>query len=211
MSTRKRRNRAQPLLYIDTPDQHEAAYLGSTEVEVLYKRNHLGPETESPEENHEGDDQNIQNEENDEDKENEKRRSFNLSKHLGYDWQERSAPSHYATRTRDNLASTLSEQTAKRAPIDDHLGQDNAQNENKKEEKVPKAFAEKSMKEKVEFLLKMRKRTPMTCICKTKEQTWVGTVTAAEEQYFTMQTQQTPYLVTINYDDVKKLSLDHFS
>ncbi|QQK80778.1 hypothetical protein HUG20_13325 [Salicibibacter cibi] len=57
MSTRKRRNRVQPLLYIDTPDQHESAGQGSTEVEVLYKRNHLGEE-EPAEENHEVDDQN---------------------------------------------------------------------------------------------------------------------------------------------------------
>ncbi|QQK80777.1 hypothetical protein HUG20_13320 [Salicibibacter cibi] len=104
----------------------------------------------------------------------------------------------------------MSEHSAKREPIDDHLGIGDDKNEDKKEEK-PQAFVEKSVQEKVEFLLKMRNRTPMTCICKAKEQTWVGTVTAAEEQYFTMQTQQTPYLVTINYDDVQELSLDHFS
>ncbi|QQK76906.1 hypothetical protein HUG15_15915 [Salicibibacter cibarius] len=204
MSTRKRRNRVQPLLYIDTPDQHEAAYLGRTEVEILYKHSHLNAEEELAEENHEGD---VQNEEN------ERRRSFNLSKHLGYDWQASSTPSHYVNRTRDRLASALSEESSnKREPIDDHLGTRllDDQNEDKKGEE-PQVFVEKSVKGKVDFLLKMRKRTPMTCICKTKEQTWVGTVTAAEEQYFTMQTQQTPYLVTINYGDVQELSLDHFS
>ncbi|QDI90864.1 hypothetical protein EPH95_06470 [Salicibibacter halophilus] len=206
MSTRKRRKRVQPLLYIDTPEQHESAYQGSTEVEVLYKRNRLEIEEEPSEEKQEPEEQVEDN------KANERRRSFNLSKHLGYDWKESSAPSRYANRTRDYLESTLTEQPSKREPIAGHLGggNDQSKSENKKEEK-PKSFAEKSVKEKVDFLVKMQMRTPMTCICKTHEQTWVGTVTAADEQSFTMQTQQTPYLVTINYEAVETLSLDHFS
>ncbi|SDI54043.1 CotO family spore coat protein [Natribacillus halophilus] len=203
MGTRKQQKQDQPLLYIDNP-AHEPIEQGRTEVEILYKRDGINVKAEVEEPGEEEPDSNHEEEER-------KRRSFNLSRHLGYDWQVRSAPSHYTKRSRERLSSDLSGSDSGRAPAGEHLGRPAPEEENKKAEDKPQTFADKSVKEKAEFLLKMRKRTPLTCVCKTKEQVWVGTVTAAEEQHFTMQTQQSPYLVTINYDDVTALSVDHFS
>ncbi|MBB6448499.1 hypothetical protein HNR44_000448 [Geomicrobium halophilum] len=213
MSSRRRMKRVQPLLYIDNPN-HEPPSHGRTEVEVLYKRSRLqrSQSTDSEEEVPENKSEEMEESPEEESK---RRRSFNLSRHLGYDWQGGNG-ARPGTRTTEQLKSTLEKQNTRtrnrttRRRAGEHQIQPDSQVKNKdegKKEENSLTFADKTVKEKTDFLVRMRHRSPITCICKTKNQTWVGIVTAVEEQQFTMQTQQAPYLVTINYDEVTELSL----
>ncbi|GAK10157.1 CotO family spore coat protein [Geomicrobium sp. JCM 19038] len=230
MSTKKRHNQVQPLLYIDNPN-HSMPTVGDNELELLYKRTvkeHLEEIEEkepvkelSP--THVNDE--LVSEQNDVSEEvlpdsNEdevpKKRSFDLNRHLGPNWQKSiESPNSKANEIlRDAIEERVrktNETNKKEVRTSEEKTHSRKSSEQLVQPSRKKGFENRSTEDKVRLLYKMRTLNPTVCICQTKEETWVGNVTDIEEDQFTMQTQQLPYQVTIRYEDVIDLTLDHFS
>ncbi|EZH67017.1 hypothetical protein DH09_03495 [Bacillaceae bacterium JMAK1] len=231
MSTKKRHNQVQPLLYIDNPN-HSMPTVGDNELELLYKRTikenlkeveETEPLKEPSSSSNMNDEEiseqkNLSKEPSSDSNEDElpKKRSFDLNRHLGPNWKTSiESPNSKANEIlREALEERVREPKGTNKK-DERTSKEKSHSRNSSEQLVQpsrkKGFENRSTEDKVKLLYKLRTLNPTVCICQTKEETWVGNVTDLEEDQFTMQTQQLPYQVTIRYEDVIDLTLDHFS
>ncbi|GAK11882.1 CotO family spore coat protein [Geomicrobium sp. JCM 19039] len=200
MRTKRIINRVQPLLYIDNPE-HSLPSQGDNELEVLYKRRNqeLFEEAEQAVEQEAATQEKA---ETPKETPMQKKRSFDLSRHLGFDWQQTNNSMEANEFLRDALSDKVS---TEKTVVSERKEEKPVQKKDKK------PFSEKTVNEKVDLLYKMRNLQPTVCTCKTSQETWVGNVTAVEDEQFTMQTQQLPYLVTIKYEDVVDLTIETFA